>query len=169
LSLAGANDVFLTYVGPVSESDFFNWEALICGPKDTPFVSPLGVNTLLVEPYPISLTGGWCIHGQTDIRTSRSMPDVPPTPSHVRCPVVTCSFPVPQPPDYPLSPFKMRFEPPLFHPNSKAQFNFLPPRPWSLRLNLLRLSPVLMSVSPPQFTRMATSASLSCTAQVMTR
>ena len=24
-----------------------------------------------------------------------------------------------QPPDYPLSPFKMKFEPPLFHPNSK--------------------------------------------------
>ena len=25
--------------GPISESDFFIWEALICGPKDTPFVS----------------------------------------------------------------------------------------------------------------------------------
>jgi hypothetical protein len=25
--------------GPISESDFFSWEALICGPKDTPFVS----------------------------------------------------------------------------------------------------------------------------------
>ncbi len=24
-----------------------------------------------------------------------------------------------QPTDYPLSPFKMKFEPPLFHPNSK--------------------------------------------------
>jgi hypothetical protein len=24
--------------GPISESDFFTWEALICGPKDTPFV-----------------------------------------------------------------------------------------------------------------------------------
>ena len=24
----------------------------------------------------------------------------------------------PQPPDYPLSPFKMKFDPPLFHPNS---------------------------------------------------
>ena len=24
--------------GPISESDFFSWEALICGPKDTPFV-----------------------------------------------------------------------------------------------------------------------------------
>lgn len=24
--------------GPISESDFFIWEALICGPKDTPFV-----------------------------------------------------------------------------------------------------------------------------------
>lgn len=25
--------------GPISEDDFFIWEALICGPKDTPFVS----------------------------------------------------------------------------------------------------------------------------------
>lgn len=25
-------------LGPISESDFFTWEALICGPKDTPFV-----------------------------------------------------------------------------------------------------------------------------------
>lgn len=25
--------------GPISESDFFTWEALVCGPKDTPFVS----------------------------------------------------------------------------------------------------------------------------------
>ncbi|KAI0316967.1 ubiquitin-conjugating enzyme/RWD-like protein [Amylostereum chailletii] len=39
-------------------NNFFVWEALICGPKDTPF-----------------------------------------------------------PPDYPLSPFKMKFEPALFHPN----------------------------------------------------
>jgi hypothetical protein len=43
---------------------------------------------------------------------------------------------VPQPPDYPLSPFKMRFEPPLFHPNSK-QVTFSP-RP--LRLASLCLS-----------------------------
>ncbi|EAU87528.2 ubiquitin conjugating enzyme [Coprinopsis cinerea okayama7 len=27
----------LTSGGPISESDFFTWEALICGPKDTPF------------------------------------------------------------------------------------------------------------------------------------
>ena len=25
--------------GPISEDDFFTWEALINGPKDTPFVS----------------------------------------------------------------------------------------------------------------------------------
>lgn len=33
--------------GPISESDFFTWEALICGPKDTPFVSktPMGRGT----------------------------------------------------------------------------------------------------------------------------
>lgn len=27
------------HTGPISESDFFTWEALICGPKETPFVS----------------------------------------------------------------------------------------------------------------------------------
>lgn len=35
--------LLITCEGPVSESDFFTWEALICGPKDTPFVSYLGV------------------------------------------------------------------------------------------------------------------------------
>ncbi|KAJ3843315.1 ubiquitin-conjugating enzyme/RWD-like protein [Lentinula raphanica] len=56
-------------LGPVSESDFFTWEALICGPKDTPFEGGI---------FSAKLT-----------------------------------FPS----DYPLSPFKMKFEPPLFHPN----------------------------------------------------
>ncbi|KAJ7223077.1 ubiquitin-conjugating enzyme/RWD-like protein [Mycena pura] len=55
--------------GPISESDFFTWEALICGPKDTPFEG--GV-------FAAKLT-----------------------------------FPT----DYPLSPFKMKFDPPLLHPN----------------------------------------------------
>ncbi|KAF5381926.1 hypothetical protein D9757_007565 [Collybiopsis confluens] len=65
----GAPDGMFT-AGPVSESDFFTWEALICGPKDTPF------------------EGG----------------------------VFTAKLTFPS--DYPLSPFKMKFEPPLFHPNS---------------------------------------------------
>lgn len=30
--------VFPWHVGPISEDDFFTWEALIIGPKDTPFV-----------------------------------------------------------------------------------------------------------------------------------
>jgi len=33
----GSPDGMFT-AGPVSEADFFTWEALICGPKDTPFV-----------------------------------------------------------------------------------------------------------------------------------
>ena len=33
--------------GPISESDFFIWEALICGPKDTPFVSRVLSNLYL--------------------------------------------------------------------------------------------------------------------------
>jgi hypothetical protein len=34
------HDLSILYhtTGPTSESDFFTWEALICGPKDTPFV-----------------------------------------------------------------------------------------------------------------------------------
>jgi ubiquitin-protein ligase len=32
-----------TAPGPISESDFFTWEALICGPKDTPFVRPFSI------------------------------------------------------------------------------------------------------------------------------
>ena len=35
--MAGSPDGMFT-AGPISESDFFIWEALICGPKDTPFV-----------------------------------------------------------------------------------------------------------------------------------
>ncbi|KAJ7145826.1 ubiquitin-conjugating enzyme [Mycena epipterygia] len=68
LTSGGSPDGMFT-AGPVSESDFFTWEALICGPKDTPFEG--GV-------FAAKLT-----------------------------------FPS----DYPLSPFKMKFDPPLFHPN----------------------------------------------------
>ncbi|PIL25892.1 transporter [Ganoderma sinense ZZ0214-1] len=72
LTSQGAPDGMFT-AGPISESDFFTWEALIVGPKDTPFEG--GV-------FPAILT-----------------------------------FPS----DYPLSPFKMKFDPPLFHPNSTSR------------------------------------------------
>ncbi|KNZ71576.1 Ubiquitin-conjugating enzyme E2-18 kDa [Termitomyces sp. J132] len=65
--LAGSSDGMFTG-GPISESDFFTWEALICGPKDTLYESPFS-----------------------------SLPQ--------------------QPSDYPLFPFKMKFEPHLFHPS----------------------------------------------------
>ncbi|TDL26995.1 ubiquitin-conjugating enzyme [Rickenella mellea] len=68
LTANGSPDGMFT-AGPISESDFFTWEALICGPKDTPFEGGI---------FAAKLT-----------------------------------FPS----DYPLSPFKMKFEPPLFHPN----------------------------------------------------
>ncbi|EJD04983.1 ubiquitin-conjugating enzyme [Fomitiporia mediterranea MF3/22] len=68
LTANGSPDGMFT-AGPISEEDLFAWEALICGPKDTPFEG--GV-------FAAKLT----------------FPD-----------------------DYPLSPFKMKFEPPLFHPN----------------------------------------------------
>lgn len=68
LTSGGSPDGMFT-AGPVSESDFFTWEALICGPKDTPFEGGVFVAKL--------------------------------------------TFPT----DYPLSPFKMRFDPPIYHPN----------------------------------------------------
>ncbi|KAG1866025.1 ubiquitin-conjugating enzyme/RWD-like protein [Suillus subluteus] len=68
LTSGGSPDGMFT-AGPISESDFFTWEALICGPKDTPF------------------EGG----------------------------VFVAKLTFPQ--DYPLSPFKMKFDPALFHPN----------------------------------------------------
>lgn len=64
----GAPDNMFT-AGPVDEGDFFTWEALIEGPKDTPFEGGVFLAKL--------------------------------------------TFPS----DYPLSPFKMKFDPPLFHPN----------------------------------------------------
>lgn len=63
----------------------------------------------LVETYPFPVSGGRCVCSQTDVRTLCLYLMVPLPDRHL----------VPQPPDYPLSPFKMRFEPPLFHPNSK--------------------------------------------------
>ncbi|KAJ6526572.1 ubiquitin-conjugating enzyme/RWD-like protein, partial [Mycena vulgaris] len=69
LTSGGSPDGMFT-AGPISEDDLFTWEALICGPKETPFEG--GV-------FAAKLT-----------------------------------FPT----DYPLSPFKMKFDPPLFHPNS---------------------------------------------------
>jgi len=68
LTLNGAPDGMFT-AGPVSEDNFFEWEALISGPTDTPFEGGVFLARL--------------------------------------------NFPA----DYPLSPFKMKFEPPLFHPN----------------------------------------------------
>ncbi|KAF5329245.1 hypothetical protein D9619_009036 [Psilocybe cf. subviscida] len=71
LTSGGSPDGMFT-AGPISESDFFTWEALICGPKDTPFEGGI---------FSAKLT-----------------------------------FPN----DYPLSPFVMKFDPPLFHPNIYA-------------------------------------------------
>lgn len=68
LTSQGSPDGMFT-AGPITEDDFFTWEALIVGPKDTPFEGGV-FSAKLVFPS-----------------------------------------------DYPLSPFKMKFEPPLFHPN----------------------------------------------------
>jgi len=74
LTANGSPDGMFT-AGPITESNFFEWEALISGPKDTPFEGGVFVAKL--------------------------------------------TFPS----DYPLSPFKMKFDPPLFHPNIYADGN----------------------------------------------
>ncbi|PSS34242.1 hypothetical protein PHLCEN_2v1708 [Hermanssonia centrifuga] len=80
--------------GPISESDFFTWEALIMGPKDTPFEGGVFVAKLTFvsdPPHGVPFPFWFSIEAHTE-----------------------------QPSDYPLSPFKMKFEPPLFHPNSEC-------------------------------------------------
>ena len=71
----------LSSAGPISESDFFTWEALICGPKDTPFVSQTPVRGGSNKPVPSSLrsssvgprmVGRRNIRGQAHFRTFRS-------------------------------------------------------------------------------------------------
>ncbi|KAL7414804.1 ubiquitin-conjugating enzyme [Mrakia frigida] len=71
LTSSGAPEGLFT-AGPVKESNFFEWEALIHGPEDTPFEGGIFVARL--------------------------------------------SFPS----DYPLNPFKMKFDPPILHPNVYA-------------------------------------------------
>ncbi|CED82883.1 ubiquitin-conjugating enzyme [Phaffia rhodozyma] len=68
LTSSGAPEGLFT-AGPITESNMFEWEALIQGPEDTPYEGGLFVARL--------------------------------------------SFP----PDYPLNPFKMKFDPPILHPN----------------------------------------------------
>ena len=84
---------------------------------------------------PERLPGRRCIRSQTDFCTSRSSRCLS-RPVLTICPLfMSLSLAVPflrmlnlkmnpgsperKPSDYPLSPFKMRFDPPLFHPNSK--------------------------------------------------
>ncbi|KAG8688427.1 hypothetical protein FRC11_005453, partial [Ceratobasidium sp. 423] len=74
LTTNGSPDSMFT-AGPVSEDNFFEWEALIHGPKDTPYEGGIFVAKL--------------------------------------------EFPS----DYPLNPFKMKFDPPLLHPNVYADGN----------------------------------------------
>ncbi|CUA76570.1 ubiquitin-conjugating enzyme E2 G2 [Rhizoctonia solani] len=74
LTTNGSPDSMFT-AGPVSEDNFFEWEALIHGPKDTPYEGGVFVAKL--------------------------------------------EFPS----DYPLNPFKMKFDPPLLHPNVYADGN----------------------------------------------
>lgn len=120
--------------GPVSESDFFTWEALIVGPKDTPFEGGVfpAVLTFVRIPYvrcAKSIAHAW-LH--TNLPPTRTHPsNVMPPAANLADPSVYADgslltihpgtlFNTDQPSDYPLSPFKMKFDPPLFHPNSKS-------------------------------------------------
>ncbi|WFD23063.1 E2 ubiquitin-conjugating enzyme [Malassezia equina] len=64
-------------VGPISEDNYLEWEALLPGPDDTPFEGGVFSARLSFRTY------------------------------HVLMPA----------PTYPLEPPKMRFDPPIFHPN----------------------------------------------------
>jgi hypothetical protein len=44
--------------GPISESDFFTWEALISGPKDTPFVRADASYSSRIPRFPDDSLGG---------------------------------------------------------------------------------------------------------------
>jgi hypothetical protein len=56
----------------------------------------------------------------------------------------------PQPPDYPLSPFKMKFDPPLFHPNGKCSHIHSFNHPHSHRaLALMNVRPSAFCFVPP--------------------
>ena len=93
LTTNGAPDNMFT-AGPISEDDFFTWEAVIEGPKDTPFEDGVFVAKLEFVSPNIVIT----------VLSDGSL---------------TKRLPFYKPSDYPLSPFKMKFEPPLFHPNSE--------------------------------------------------
>ena len=44
--------------GPIDEEDMFLWEAIILGPKDTPYVSPANLTEQAFLPYPTPQEGG---------------------------------------------------------------------------------------------------------------
>ncbi|CDO70399.1 hypothetical protein BN946_scf184999.g39 [Trametes cinnabarina] len=111
LTSQGAPDGMFT-AGPISESDFFTWEALIVGPKDTPFEGGVFPAILTFRPLPLF--------------RSSLLPSIPILPhdtyphgGHLpwTCTLLHTNGSGRQPSDYPLSPFKMKFDPPLFHPN----------------------------------------------------
>lgn len=70
----GSPDGMFT-AGPVSEDDFFTWEALICGPKDTPFVSYHHHRSSLRH----ILSGGHCKEGGVFLAKLTFVSAVPPT------------------------------------------------------------------------------------------
>lgn len=95
------------------------------------YVMRLVCRSLYVEtdPSPPLISGRWRVFRQIDIRASKALffPDTPH--AALTSPVITHRSILfhPQPPDYPLSPFKMKFDPPLFHPNSNAVTFLHPP------------------------------------------
>lgn len=83
--------------GPVSEDNMLQWEALIQGPEGTPYVSTEARRPGLWQEGGVFAAKLVFVSHQLSSRAEE------------------------QPPDYPLNPFTMTFDPPLLHPNSSLR------------------------------------------------
>lgn len=142
--------------GPISEDDFYEWEALVVGPEGTPYVSRVGVEMTAMSsesrerPTRIQCAetcfACWALIWQEggvfcaklsfvsvspllfrsdrlwtlicSNTTSRSSPISVLMPSGNNR-ILSSTYGDEQPKDYPLNPFKMVFDPPVYHPNGK--------------------------------------------------
>src|SRR6266404_1724275 len=100
-----------------------SFHAIVSPPSHTTPISPAPICLCSILKCQFALAGRRCIRSQTDIRARARFHCFIPRHPHT---FFSFHFHPPcfalllvQPTDYPLSPFKMKFEPPLFHPNSR--------------------------------------------------
>lgn len=86
--------------GPIDESNYLVWEALVPGPEGTPFEGGVFTAKLTFRMYK---------NNNNNNNNRKGWVDVPITD-------ITCFHSLIAP-TYPLEPPVMKFEPPLFHPN----------------------------------------------------